>query len=457
MACPPVLSETDLVYFRTKPCLRPEIDTPEKNSEYVFCRFGAKCQYSHNKVWKRRCPYFLKSWIPERSLRYLPLWCPEVSFCVRHRNGQMSSEFNSAMGEMVVKGVHCERGDNCPFAHTFEEVIYHPLAYKRIQCETIKRKQVVKKNSKGWRYSGRIHHERFCQAYYCSNAHDSKELRDPQIFHIPFCPGWIEEPDQMPFLPGVIPLAAGTVPLDYDSILETCKTSTSPLRTFVACLLAKDCSGEAPFAVAQPAALDWIKTLSAAGISQAVASLFVVDIDRAVVVLKHFAPEGVKPKLQVGTSPTGRLPDESLSLHRVMPVTVGEGVVVRAFGKASDGEDWIYGVCVSGPHKGDEGWLPLTVIHQTPPHMLEDLIEPLRSGVLSKRGSSSTNISTRANPSYESIALTDSFDSVPSDSTALLDEQLDMLRFLPRYNDSSKMVDDLITSILNEVAAGASE
>lgn len=131
MACPPVLSDADLVYFRTKPCLRPEIANPDQPHEYVFCRFGTKCQYSHNKVWKRRCPYFLKSWIPERSLRYLPLWCPEVSFFPRTKLGRPASEFNAAMADIVVRSVDCERGDNCPFAHTFEEVVYHPALYKR--------------------------------------------------------------------------------------------------------------------------------------------------------------------------------------------------------------------------------------------------------------------------------------------------------------------------------------
>ncbi|CAJ1376116.1 unnamed protein product, partial [Effrenium voratum] len=100
MACGPVLSEKALARFRTKPC--------ERLLAQGRCHFQEKCQYSHQS-WVRRSPL---------KVNYKPQMCCAVG---------------------------CE-DRQCPFAHTQEEVLYHPLNYKVSLC-------------KG------------CKAYYCPFAH----------------------------------------------------------------------------------------------------------------------------------------------------------------------------------------------------------------------------------------------------------------------------------------------
>ncbi|KAL8440948.1 hypothetical protein Emag_007596 [Eimeria magna] len=106
------------------------------------CSFGDdRCQYSHSQVWTRRPPYYaspsfrherLEATHREPLLRYLPVPCEHLLI----ENGK------------VVK-VTCQRGVNCPFAHSPEEIAYHPLVYKRS-----------------------------CRVYYCWKSHGEKERRE---------------------------------------------------------------------------------------------------------------------------------------------------------------------------------------------------------------------------------------------------------------------------------------
>ncbi|KAL8427332.1 hypothetical protein Efla_002295 [Eimeria flavescens] len=79
--------------------------------------------YSHSQVWTRRPPYYASPSFRhherldvvhrEPLLRYLPVPCENLL----------------VEGGKVVK-VTCQRGVNCPFSHSPEEIAYHPLVYK---------------------------------------------------------------------------------------------------------------------------------------------------------------------------------------------------------------------------------------------------------------------------------------------------------------------------------------
>ena len=105
-----MLSEEELERFRTKFCVLAR-------GPGGSCDFGVeKCNYSHNQHWTRRCPIYLKD---TSALRYLPLLCPSVKL---------------GPGDTVSENV-CQRGNICPFSHSKEEIIYHPLIYKTAMCE----------------------------------------------------------------------------------------------------------------------------------------------------------------------------------------------------------------------------------------------------------------------------------------------------------------------------------
>lgn len=63
----------------------------------------------------------------------------------------------------------CSRGGECPFAHSIEEILYHPLFYKMIICENY-RKGV-------------------CDTYYCPYVHGLAERRRPSEYKLPFTTG----------------------------------------------------------------------------------------------------------------------------------------------------------------------------------------------------------------------------------------------------------------------------
>eukprot|EP00914_Ancora_sagittata_P033456 GHVO01067451.1.p1 GENE.GHVO01067451.1~~GHVO01067451.1.p1 ORF type:complete len:497 (+),score=42.91 GHVO01067451.1:555-2045(+) len=138
MACAPLMPEEDLARFRTKLCKRLLVG---------HCEFRRRCQYSHDRYWPRRCPFYLVAKQPRRDLRYLPMICPDVNIAENPEVG-------------------CKRGGGCPFAHSTEEIAYHPLLYKTRSCPK--------------------YHRGECSEYYCSLIHGFAEARKPGAFYLPF-------------------------------------------------------------------------------------------------------------------------------------------------------------------------------------------------------------------------------------------------------------------------------
>ncbi|SBS99172.1 zinc finger protein, putative [Plasmodium malariae] len=136
-----LLSEEDLSRFRTKQC---------KRLLNGGCNFGLdRCQYSHNEFWNRRCPFYLSD---SSFIRYITVMCPDVET-------KSDGSINSL----------CLRGGECPFAHSSEEILYHPLYYKTKRCED------YKKGS--------------CNTYYCPFIHGLAETRVPGSYKLPFTNG----------------------------------------------------------------------------------------------------------------------------------------------------------------------------------------------------------------------------------------------------------------------------
>ncbi|CAE7882149.1 TZF5, partial [Symbiodinium sp. KB8] len=103
--------------------------------------FIDKCQYSHDD-WLRRNP---------SKVAYEPDLCPNLSTC--------------------------QAGRKCGFAHSQEEVLYHPRRYKTSRCYA----------------SG-------CRGYYCPDAHYPHERREPKeaVVVCPPMPSPDEEEDEVP-------------------------------------------------------------------------------------------------------------------------------------------------------------------------------------------------------------------------------------------------------------------
>jgi hypothetical protein len=80
----------------------------------------------------------------------------------------------SSDGSMAVTN-KCEAGRLCRFAHSSEEVLYHPLIYKTTICEEYA-KQNVQRNARGT-----FGNKKRCQQYYCPFAHGEEELRTSSI------------------------------------------------------------------------------------------------------------------------------------------------------------------------------------------------------------------------------------------------------------------------------------
>ncbi|CAG9473608.1 unnamed protein product [Plasmodium vivax] len=146
-----LLSEEDLSRFRTKQC---------KRLLNGGCNFGIdRCQYSHNEFWNRRCPFYLSD---SSFIRYITIMCPDVE----------------TKGDGSINSL-CLRGGECPFAHSAEEILYHPLYYKTKRCED------YKKGS--------------CNTYYCPFIHGLAETRIPGTYKLPFTNGI-----SIPNIPNVI-------------------------------------------------------------------------------------------------------------------------------------------------------------------------------------------------------------------------------------------------------------
>nr|CEL66684.1 TPA: zinc finger (CCCH type) protein, putative [Neospora caninum Liverpool] len=165
MACAPLLTEDDLLRFRTKACLRLAQGS---------CSFGLdRCQYCHSSVWTRRSPFFPVGAHQQRNqddrpqgtvalLRYLPVACS-----------------NLIVSDGNITAVPCHRGQSCPFAHSRDEIVYHPLLYKTEECDN--------------------HETSRCNTYYCWKAHGTKERRKPPKLRL----GLIKGVDVQVFYPGI--------------------------------------------------------------------------------------------------------------------------------------------------------------------------------------------------------------------------------------------------------------
>ncbi|KAH7647457.1 having 3 CCCH RNA binding domains involved in RNA metabolism [Cryptosporidium bovis] len=138
-----LLSIEELTRFRTKLCKRSLKDG---------CDFGPlRCQYSHNVYWPRRCPFYLSD---PSALRYIPDICPDITI------------LDQSSGKVVSM---CNRGGYCPFAHSMEEVIYHPLRYKTEVCTAFQKGE--------------------CKIYYCHLIHGLAERRPEKNYTLPFTKG----------------------------------------------------------------------------------------------------------------------------------------------------------------------------------------------------------------------------------------------------------------------------
>uniref|UniRef100_A0A0G4HRF8 C3H1-type domain-containing protein n=1 Tax=Chromera velia CCMP2878 TaxID=1169474 RepID=A0A0G4HRF8_9ALVE len=127
------------------------------------CEFEERCQYSHNKFWQRRCPYYISD---QSSLRYIPVICRDIT----------------VTEEDKILRNDCTQGGSCPFAHTHEEVNYHPLAYKTVNCEFFQ---------KGG-----------CKTFYCPFVHGLAERRTKKTFYFPFAA--TDDGKPVPHYPNVI-------------------------------------------------------------------------------------------------------------------------------------------------------------------------------------------------------------------------------------------------------------
>ena len=116
MALPSILSHDDLNKFRTRLC--------ERLLQQGECSFGSKCQYSHNLAWRRRSP---------AKAGYRPSVCPHLHF----------------INDLEI--LECD-DRTCRYAHSLEEIFYHPDIYKKIPCASLS-----------------------CSLYYCPFSHEISE------------------------------------------------------------------------------------------------------------------------------------------------------------------------------------------------------------------------------------------------------------------------------------------
>lgn len=124
MACRSNMGEEELTCFRTKQCNKDN------------CSFGVqRCQYSHNFSWPRRCPVMLNQ---RDRLRYRPELCPVIGAHMDHSV--------------------CQNGRECSYAHTTEEVDFHPSIYKTRPCD-----------AKGK-----------CHQFFCTRYHNKYEQKSPK-------------------------------------------------------------------------------------------------------------------------------------------------------------------------------------------------------------------------------------------------------------------------------------
>lgn len=127
--------------FRTKSCQRLARDG--------VCGWRSQCQFSHELEWPRRQP---------RRYNYSPEMCPNIRVIEDEETGTQRMENN------------CTAGLRCPFAHSKEEVLFHPHIFKTNLCEE-------HANNTSSTAKGRNAKKNRCHRYYCPFAHGNDELR----------------------------------------------------------------------------------------------------------------------------------------------------------------------------------------------------------------------------------------------------------------------------------------
>eukprot|EP01054_Gregarina_sp_Poly1_P007118 Gregarina_sp_Poly_1__7117@NODE_389_length_8981_cov_43_318600_g318_i0_p5_GENE_NODE_389_length_8981_cov_43_318600_g318_i0NODE_389_length_8981_cov_43_318600_g318_i0_p5_ORF_typecomplete_len143_score1_08Nab2p_Zf1/PF18260_1/1_4e03Nab2p_Zf1/PF18260_1/0_012Nab2p_Zf1/PF18260_1/0_45Nab2p_Zf1/PF18260_1/3_2e02zfCCCH_3/PF15663_5/8_8zfCCCH_3/PF15663_5/0_063zfCCCH/PF00642_24/51zfCCCH/PF00642_24/0_028zfCCCH/PF00642_24/25zf_CCCH_4/PF18345_1/2_9e03zf_CCCH_4/PF18345_1/0_06zf_CCCH_4/PF18345_1/1_8e03Torus/PF16131_5/ len=98
-----ILTDAELAIFRTQLC-----EAQCRGS----CPDPDRCSHSHCLTWQRRNPL---------RVFYSPTLCPDIEFI--RRNSRMA----------LVR--RCTRGRSCPYAHSKEEELYHPMVYKTKMCK----------------------------------------------------------------------------------------------------------------------------------------------------------------------------------------------------------------------------------------------------------------------------------------------------------------------------------
>lgn len=125
--------------FRTKPCQRLQRDG--------LCGWKSQCQFSHCLEWPRRQP---------RRYNYSPELCPYV--CLGD-GGRVENK--------------CNAGLRCPWAHSKEEVLFHPSIFKTSLCEDY----TANSAKDGQKQTRNGKKSKSCHRYYCPLAHGADELR----------------------------------------------------------------------------------------------------------------------------------------------------------------------------------------------------------------------------------------------------------------------------------------
>eukprot|EP00930_Biecheleria_cincta_P076885 TRINITY_DN6411_c0_g1_i1.p1 TRINITY_DN6411_c0_g1~~TRINITY_DN6411_c0_g1_i1.p1 ORF type:complete len:617 (+),score=80.78 TRINITY_DN6411_c0_g1_i1:73-1851(+) len=128
--------------FRSKPCNRLQ--------RLGKCDWLSQCQYSHCVECPRR---------PPAGRGYSAELCKEVGLSIADgTNG---------------RGARCSEGGNCPFAHSKDEILYHPHLFKTIFCEEFENSSEKSNGVKGKADK--------CHRFYCPYAHGPEELRKSPI------------------------------------------------------------------------------------------------------------------------------------------------------------------------------------------------------------------------------------------------------------------------------------
>lgn len=133
VGCAVPFTETNMEWgklniFRTRLC--------DRLTQTGTCHMTNRCLFSHDVTWPRRTPFFPRA--TSLTFRYIPIMCPRleelpfVGFC--EPSGRIVWELADERWNSEENHRRCLRGDSCPFAHSFEEILFHPEFYKTQKC-----------------------------------------------------------------------------------------------------------------------------------------------------------------------------------------------------------------------------------------------------------------------------------------------------------------------------------